>query len=158
MSSTSLNLPWRHSWGVDSNNFTNIFQTLAREISTVDIDSLFYVKPSFRVFSLERINVQKVSKLVNGIEEWKSTGLDNIPCKLLKITADVVSRSLTCIFIQPLLTGIYPSEWELAKVSSIFKSGSKTDLNTYLAISHVIPAVTKIFQKIIIISSAIILM
>ena len=157
MSSTSLNLPWRHSWGVDSNNFTNIFQTLAREISTVDIDSLFYVKPSFRVFSLERINVQKVSKLVNGIEEWKSTGLDNIPCKLLKVAADVVAPSLTWIFFQPLLTGIYPLDWKLSSLSPFFKSGSKTDLNNYRNIS-VIPAVTKIFEKIIIISSTIISM
>ena len=49
---------------------------------------------------------------------------------------------------QSLLTGIYPSDWKLAKVTPIFKNGSKTDLNNYRPIS-VIPAVAKIFEKII---------
>ena len=106
------------------------------------------MKPSDRVFSFERINVQEVVNLVKGIDGGKATGLDNIPCKLLKIAADVVAPSLTCIFNQSLLTGIYPSDWKLAKVTPIFKTGSKTDLNNYRPIS-VIPAVAKIFEKII---------
>ena len=61
---------------------------------------------------------------------------------------DVVAPSLTCIFNQSLLTGIYPSDWKLAKVTPIFKTGSKTDLNNYRPIS-VIPVVAKIFEKII---------
>ena len=76
----------------------------------------------------------------------KATGLENIPCKLLKIAADVVAPSLTCIFNQSLLTGIYPSDWKLAKATPIFKNGCKTDLNNYRPIS-VIPAVAKIFKK-----------
>ena len=131
-----------------NNHFTSIGQTLAREIPTVDTDPLYYVKPSDRVFSFERINVQEVVNLVKGIDAGKATGLDNIPCKLLKIAADVVAPSLTCIFNQSLLTGIYPSDWKLAKVTPIFKNGSKTDLNNYRPIS-VIPAVAKIFEKII---------
>ena len=113
-----------------NNQFTSIGQTLAREIPTVDIDPLYYVKPSDRVFSFERINVQEVVTLVKGIDGGKATGLDNIPCKLLKIAADVVAPSLTCIFNQSLLTGIYPSDWKLAKVTPIFKNGSKSDLTT----------------------------
>ena len=131
-----------------NNHFTSIGQTLAREIPTIDTDPLYYVKPSDRVFSFERINVQEVVNLVKGIDGGKATGLDNNPCKLLKIAADVAAPSLTCIFNQSLLTGIYPSDWKLAKVTPIFKNGSKTDLNNYRPIS-VIPAVAKIFEKII---------
>ena len=131
-----------------NNHFSSIGQTLAREIPSVDIDPLYYVKPSDRVFSFERINVHEVVNLVKGIDGGKPTGLDNIPCKLLKIAADVIAPSLTCIFNQSLLTGIYPSDWKLAKVTPIFKTGSKTDLNDYRPIS-VIPAVAKIFEKIV---------
>ena len=73
-----------------NNHFTSIGQTLAREIPSVDIDPPYYVKPSDRVFSYERINVQEVVNLVKGIDGRKATGLDNIPCKLTLIAADVV--------------------------------------------------------------------
>ena len=103
------------------------------------------MKPSDRVFSFERINVHEVVNLVKGIDGGKAIGLDNIPFKLLKIAADVIAPSLMCIFNQSLLTGIYPSDWKLAKVTPIFKTGSKTDLNNYRPIS----AVAKIFEKIV---------
>ena len=31
------------------------------------------------------------------------------------------------------MTGIYPSDWKLAKVTPIFKNGSKSDLNNYIS-------------------------
>ena len=46
------------------------------------------------------------------------------------------------------MTGTFPSDWKMAKVSPIFKNGSKSDLNNYRPIS-VIPTVAKIFEKII---------
>ena len=106
------------------------------------------MKPSDGVFCFQRINVQEGVNLVKGIDGGKATGLDNIPCKILKIAADVVGPSLTFMFNQSLLTGICPSDWRLAKVTPTFKNGSKTDLNNYRPIS-VIPAVAKIFEKII---------
>ena len=113
-----------------NNHFTNIGQSLAREIPSVDIDPLSYVYPvNAGVFSFQRINVQKVIKLLQTIDVGKATGLDKIPNRLLKIAADVVAPSLTGIFNQSLLTGIFPSDWKLAKVSPIFKNGSKSDLN-----------------------------
>ena len=93
-------------------------------------------------------NVQKVIKLLKAIDVGKATGLDKIPNRLLKIAADVVAPSLTGIFNQSLVTGIFPSDWKMAKVSPIFKNGSKSDLNNYRPIS-VIPTVAKIFEKII---------
>ena len=83
-------------------------------------------------------------KLLKAIDLGKATGRDK---KSLKITAGVVSPSLACIFNQSILTGIFPCDWKLAKVSPIFKTGSKSDLNNYRPISG-IPAVAKIFEKI----------
>ena len=54
--------------------------------------------------------------------------------------------SLTGIFNQSLVNGIFPSDWKLAKVTPIFKNGFKSDLNNYRSIS-VIPTVAKIFEK-----------
>ena len=78
----------------------------------------------------------------------KATGLDKIPCKLLKIAADIVASSLTSIFNQSISVGIFPIDWKLARVSPVFKKGKKSDLNNYRPIS-VIPIVAKIFEQII---------
>ena len=88
----------------------------------------------------------KKSSNFKAIDVGKATGLDKIPNGLLKIAADVVAPSLTGIFNQSLVTGIFPSDWKLTKVSPIFKNGSRSDLNNYWPIS-VIPTVAKIFEK-----------
>ena len=45
-------------------------------------------------------------------------------------------------------TGIFPSEWKMAKASPIFKKGKTNDPNNYRPIS-VISTVAKIFEKVI---------
>ena len=126
------------------NHFTNRGQSLAQEIPSSEIDPLACDNSVDGVFSFQRIDVQKVTKLLKAIDVNKATGLDKIPNRLLKIAADVVAPSLTGIYNQSLVTGIFPSDWKMAQVSQIFKS----DLNNYRPIS-VIPTVAKIFQKII---------
>ena len=111
--------------------------------TSLEIDLLAYVNPVDGEFSFQRINVQRVIKLFMDIDVGRATGLDKIPNRLLKITADVVAPSLTGI-----VTGILLSEWKVAKSSLIFKNGSKSDLQNYWPIS-VIPTVAKIFEKII---------
>ena len=71
-----------------------------------------------------------------------------IPTKLLKIAASIVAPSLTAIFTKSIITGIYPTEWETARVTPVFKKGVKSDLNNYRPIS-VIPVVSKVFEKIV---------
>jgi len=63
------------------------------------------------------------------------------------IAANVVATSLTDIFNQSLATSIFASDWKMAKMSPVFKNGSKSDLNNYWPIS-VIPTRAKIFEKI----------
>lgn len=54
-----------------------------------------------------------------------SAGVDNIPNKLLKIAAEVVAPSLTKIFIQSIITGIFPEKWKEVRVSPLYKNGAK---------------------------------
>ena len=93
-----------------NNHFTNIGQSLAQEIPSSEIDPLAYVNPVDGVFSFQRINVQKVIKLLKAIDVGKATRLDKIPNRLLKTAADVVAPSLKGIFNQSIVTGIPPSE------------------------------------------------
>ena len=108
----------------------NIGQSLAQETPSSEIDPLAYVSPVGGVFSFQRINASKVIKLLKAIDVNKATGPDKIPNRLLKIAADVVGPSLTGIFNQSLATGIFPSDWKMAKVSPIFVSTAHTQVDT----------------------------
>ena len=50
----------------------------------------------------------------------------------------VVNKSLT--------SGIFPQPWKEAKISPIFKTGSKDDVNNYRPIS-ILPTLSKIIEK-----------
>ena len=47
-----------------------------------------------------------------------------------------------------IITGIYPTEWKTARVTTVFKEGVKSELNNYRPIS-VISVVSKVFEKIV---------
>ena len=83
---------------------------------------------------------------MRNIDEKKATGLDMTPSKLSKMAAHIVAPSLTAIFTKSVITGTYPTEWKMARVTPVFKKGVKSDLNNYRPIS-VIPVVTKVFEN-----------
>ena len=68
--------------------------------------------------------------------------------KSLKLAARIVAPSLTAIFTKSAITGIYSTEWKMARITSVFKKSVKSELNNYCPIS-VIPVVAKVFEKIV---------
>ena len=62
-----------------------------------------------------------IKQLKNG----KAPGPDMISTTLIKDAADFLWIPLTMIFNSSLKYGAFPDIWKLAKVTSIFKSGSK---------------------------------
>ena len=76
----------------------------------------------------------------------KSTGLDKMPAKVLNLSADIISPSLTYIFNRSLETGTYIDDWKKARVVPIFKSDDRRKCENYRPIS-IIPIVSKVFEK-----------
>ena len=70
-------------------------------------------------------------KTLKFINPNKATGPDNIPNKVLKMAAEILSLSLSAIFNRPLSMGIYPDDWKMARVLPIFKSGDNDDICNY---------------------------
>ena len=128
--------------------FTNVGVNLAAKIPPPKFTPESYLTPTDKIFSIQIPTITTVCRLFKAIDENKSVGLDNIPNKLLKMAADVVVPSLTEIFSQSINTGIFPNDWKEARMSPLFKNGVKSDPNNYRPIS-IIPAVSKIFEKII---------
>ena len=127
-----------------NDHFTNIGQVLAQEVPAAEVNPEFYFSHTDKAFHLKTPSLDVVFNLLRNIDEKKATGLDMIPSKLLKMAASIVTPSLTAIFTKSIITGIYPTEWKMARVTPVFKKGEKSDLNNYRPIS-VIP----VFEKIV---------
>ena len=107
-----------------------------------------YISPLSSKFTLNLISTKEVNNLIESINPDKSTGMDDIPPKLLKIAAPIVSESLAFIFNRCIDSSIYPDEWKAAKVIPIHKKDDKDDVNNYRPIS-VILCIAKIFERVV---------
>ena len=131
-------------------HFANIGHDLARDIPSADTDTVpesYLISPN-ATFSFKSCSPNEVRKLLEKLDTKKSTGLDNLPSRMLKIAAGVLAPSLAFLFNQSISSGIVPTEWKLARVTPIFKKGKRQDVNNYRPIS-IIPAVAKVFERII---------
>ena len=87
-----------------------------------------------------------VNNDIKKLSDNKATGHDGIPTKALKIACTVINDPLLFNFNLSINTGIVPDSWKLAKVTSLFKSGSHLDSNNYRPIA-VLPILSKILER-----------
>ena len=86
-------------------------------------------------FCFSDISVHQVLNNLKQLVISKATGVDKIPAKVLKLSADIIAPSLTTIFNQSLHTGIFVNDWKLARVQPIYKSEDRSKCENYRPIS-----------------------
>ena len=97
-------------------------------------------------FSIPEINIAFVRKYILNLDISKSTGLDDIGSRILKLSYDLISPSITFLIKKSLSLGIFPNVWKTANIIPIYKTGPKEDVNNYRPIS-ILPTVSKIMEK-----------
>ena len=129
-------------------HFSSIDDRLAFEIPSSNVQPESYLEPTKTTFSLKAPTVHLVKILLTELNERKAAGLDNIPNNsLLKMAGNVVAPSLTQIFTKSISTGIYPTEWKLARVSPIFRMGKRDHTKKNYRPISIIPTVAKFSKK-----------
>ena len=98
---------------------------LASEVSDESVDQETHNCINIRStsdtsFIFQYINIDNVKLSLMNLKRNKSPGLDKIPPKVLKLSADIISPSLTYIFNRS-LEGAYIDDWKRARVIPIFK-------------------------------------
>ena len=96
--------------------------------------------------SLARPNV--VCNLLRKLKVNKANGLDNIPARLLKDGAPVISECLTHIINLFLFSGVVPDDWKTSRVVPLFKFDNREEMDNYRPIS-ILAVISKIAEKVI---------
>jgi len=126
--------------------FSTIGSNLAKQVPPTIYKQ--YIKCTKHRFSLLPVSSALVQDLISSLDTKKSIGVDNIPAQILKDTCDIIAPQLTFIFNLCINSGQFVDDWKIARVTPIFKKGSKSDLNNHRPVS-VLPVLSKSFEKIV---------
>jgi hypothetical protein len=81
---------------------------------------------------LSELEVFNVLSKIDGNKAYRS---NDVPAIIFKECADVLYKSLTLLFNKSLELGIVPTDWKLAKVVPIYKSGDTSKVENYRPVS-----------------------
>ena len=128
--------------------FSSTGEKLSQDIETSTMSPVQAIKRTHTSFKLKQITPKQVYNLLVSLPNGKANGIDMIPNKMLKISAHVISSSLTDIFNCCTSMNTFPDDLKVAKVVPIFKAGAKDDPGNYRPISS-LSSVARVFEKLI---------
>ena len=95
--------------------------------------------PTCNSFFISPTTSQEIENEISYLKIGKATGPYSIPIDVLKILKSVVSKPLESIFNASFMIGIVPSDFKLANIIPVYKSGSQTCLcilsSNFIAVS-----------------------
>ena len=112
------------------------------------IKVIYLNNPTPNRFTLSTINEWYILSIINKLKNKNSSGNDEISNKLFKAIGNELSKPLTIIIKQCLLTGIFPDLLKIAKVKPLFECGDTAQLNNYGPIS-LLRTIAKVFERVI---------
>lgn len=133
--------------------FSSIGTTLANEIpSRYHIHRTLRPTPSStqspELHEITPVNTDEIVKIIDSLDPNTSCGIDGISTKAIKCVKSLIVDDLTKCINHCFEIGTFPDNLKIAKVSPIYKSGTKSDPSNYRPIS-VLPTLSKIFEKIL---------
>ena len=132
--------------------------TVIGNIKKGDNDSKDNVDPSKYLITnfdntFSRINwkyatTYEINKILKSLKTKNSYGYDEIPIKILKLSAPFIISPLTYICNKSLSCGVFPERLKYAIIKPVYKKGDKLLTTNYRQIS-LLMSFSKIFGKLI---------
>ena len=133
-----------------ANSFNEFFASIGDTLAS-KIPPHVFTPPERKVntdFKFLPITSDTLLLQFRSLPNGKSTGLDALSTRLLKDGVSTFIIPMTHIFNCSLRTGNIPSEWKTARVTPIYKDGSKDDVSNYRPIS-VLPVTMKVLERLV---------
>ena len=116
-------------------------------VTCADIQQVKQTESEFRFRKISSIKVfdtlKKNLKIGNQLDYFTCSTI-----KALNIAKDLIATSFADIFNASIETKVFPDDFKTGKVTPIFKSGRKDDLNNYRPIT-VLPTVARVMERLI---------
>lgn len=96
---------------------------------------------------LSPVTANEVEDFMSQMDNSKSIGPFSIPVLLLKIRKTHIALLLLSLINDSFLCGTFPNRFKLAKVTPVFKKGSRQDKDNYYRPISVLSIFSKIFEK-----------
>lgn len=132
-----------------SNAFATFFESVFTTSGSMESFQNYYAEKNFNntTIRLNSVNDEDVIKAVKAIKS-NAMGPDGIPAYVFKGCIEFLCRPLTIIFNMCIESSKFPNCWKEAKVCPIYKSGDRSDISNYRAIS-ILSAPSKALEHII---------
>lgn len=130
--------------------FSNKVNSLRTQMSSIDnsyqsISDLMQDKTCH--FNLETVNYKTVEKLLNGISEDTSPGIDNLDGKIIKVAARMLTKPICHIFNCSIISGEFPDLWKQSKIIPLPKDGKLPFTGSNCRPINLLPILSKLLEK-----------
>ena len=98
--------------------------------------------------SLKSVHPDEVLKIVKGLKNTKSTGLDDIDATTLKLVISDILPAVTHVINLSLLNLEFPNKWKLAKVVPLLKKDDPLNPKNYRPVA-LLPIMSKILERVV---------
>ena len=98
-------------------------------------------------FNFMLVDYDEVAQIVRSMPASKSSGIDNIPVRVIKDSLSATLPVITSLINASFTRGIFPRSWKLAVVSPILKDGNHEEPYNNRPIS-LLPILSKVCERV----------
>ena len=133
-----------------ASSFSNFFishpASIHENIPATSADFSNLIEPNLRTMVFFLSTEVELSKVITSLKNGGS--IEDVPCLLLKISKVEISKLLSKLFNMCLEQGVYPDLFKVARITPVFKKGSRNFIKNHRPIS-ILSNLSKIFDTLI---------
>jgi Notch-like protein len=134
---------------VDTNHKKNIYNKARTNDVTISTPLHFLLqklKNPFPAMVFKSFSTKEIITIIKSLKSKNSHGYDEVPNKLLKISAPYICSPLTYICNKSISSGIFPDSLKYSIMKPLYKKGDKMNIANYRPLS-LLASFSKVFEK-----------